>query len=395
MSTKTTFKRIALVAVASLGLGVLTSVAPAFAAAATLSASANTATIGTTNGNQASVIITATGAVGDVATIYWDKAVDDSATGFTIRTVSPTMGTAVSATGSSFTFSAAQAATGAAVDTGTVTYTLTATTQQFRVDYTKSADTGTFKLCTAACTASNTLWTMTLGASATTATRAVFGVTTSSDVSYASPTSASVTQTASAGGYVELTAGYEDISGDVTAPNSAVVTVDGGTFLSASEAVEYSFNASTVGASTQASVIADGTFSGNVLRIATPAVGTITVKYITRAVSAGVSTDTTRQTFVINVTNAPNTYSYSTSEMTANNQGIVAGDDVLYAPSAASIAVGTVTVQQYSALNLASTGTANFKAMTATLTGVGSLASATGAAGAAGVSCVSIFSFWF
>jgi hypothetical protein len=277
MSTKTTFKRIALVAVASLGLGVLTSVAPAFAAAATLSTSASTATIGTTNGNQTSVIVTATGAIGDVATIYWDKAAADSATGFSIRTVSPTMGTAVSDTGSSFTFSATQG-TGGAAESGTVAFTLTAANQQFRVDYTKATSTGTFKLCTAACTTANTLWTMTLGTSATTATRAVFGVTTSSDVVYASATSVSVTQSVSAGGYVELTAGYEDVSGDVTAPASALITVDGGTFLSSAEATEYSFNASTVGASTQASVIADGTFSGNVLRIATPAVGTITVK---------------------------------------------------------------------------------------------------------------------
>ena len=379
MSTKTTFKRVALVVVATLGLGVLTSVAPANAAAATLSASANTATIGTTNGNQTSVIITATGAVGDVATIYWDKAIDDSATGFTIRTVSPTMGSAVSATGSSFTFSNVQAATGAVADTGTVAYTLTATTMQFRFDYTKSATTSTFKLCTAACVAANTLFTMTAGTSATTATRAVFGVTTSSDVSYASAGSASVTQTASAGGYVELTAGYEDVTADVTAPASTVITVDGGTFLSSAEASEYVFNAATVGTSTQASVIVDGTFSGNVLRIATPAVGTITVKYITRAVSAGISTDTTRQTFVINVTNAPNVYSYSTSVMTANNTGFVAGDDKLYAPSAASIQVATVLVSQFSALNTASS-TANAKAITATLTGVGSLASATSGA---------------
>jgi PKD repeat protein len=52
MSTKTTFKRIALVAVAALGLGVLTSVAPASAAvqsdALTLSATTGTAAIGET-----------------------------------------------------------------------------------------------------------------------------------------------------------------------------------------------------------------------------------------------------------------------------------------------------------------------------------------------------------
>ena len=381
MSTKTTFKRIALVVVAALGFGVLTSVAPANAAAATLSSSAATATIGTTNGNQTSVIITATGAIGDVATIYWDKAAADSATGFAIRTVGTTVGTAVSDTGSSFTFSATQG-TGGGAESGTVAYTLTTTTQQFRVDYTKATSTGTFKLCTAACTSSNTLWTMTLGDAATTATRAVFGVTTASDVTYASVSSVSVTQSASAGGYVELTAGYEDVAGDATLPKTTLITVEGGTFLYATDTAEYTFNAATVAASTQASVgtAAGGdTFAGNILRIGTPTVGTITVKYITRSVTDGVSTDTTRQTFTINVVTAPTVYSYATSAMTANNQGIVAGDDVLYAPSAASIQVGTVTVAQFSAANVAASA-ANAKAITATLTGVGSLASATAGA---------------
>ncbi len=45
MSTKTTFKRVALVAVAALGLGVLTSVAPAFAAAKTFSLDTTSVTV--------------------------------------------------------------------------------------------------------------------------------------------------------------------------------------------------------------------------------------------------------------------------------------------------------------------------------------------------------------
>jgi hypothetical protein len=140
------------------------------------------------------------------------------------------------------------------------------------------------------------------------------------------------------------------------------------------------FNNAVVGAATSAVTVAGSSVAANVLNIATPVVGTITVKYITRAVdSLGVSVDTTRQTIVINVTTATTVYSYATSEMTANNNGIVAGDDVLYAPSAASTQVGTVTVAQFSAANVAAIA-ANAKAITATLTGVGSLASATGGA---------------
>ena len=382
MSTKTTFKRIALVAVAALGLGVLTSVAPANAALATLSTSANTATIGNIDGSQASVIITATGAATDTATVYWSKAANDSSA-FKITPLTPTLGAAVSAdvTGIDFTGDVSSGTS------GSIEFTLTAATHQYRLDYTKAASTGVFKLCSAAACSSastNVLWTMSVSTAdpaAGTPTRALWAVNTpATTTTYASATSATVTQTASAGGFVELKAMYEDIATDSDGANSSFISVEGGTLLSTSVDLNYKFNASTVGASTTATLV-DGTSTAvldDLVRIATPVVGTITVKYITRAVSGGISTDTTRQTFVINVTNTANVYSYATSVMTAMNNGFVAGDDVLYAPSAASIQVGKVVVSQFSALNVAST--ADFKAMTATLTGVGSLASATGGA---------------
>ena len=53
MSTKTNFKRVALVAVAALGLGVLTSVAPASAATAnTFEIAIDNSTTGTASPNQ-------------------------------------------------------------------------------------------------------------------------------------------------------------------------------------------------------------------------------------------------------------------------------------------------------------------------------------------------------
>jgi len=57
MSTKTTFKRVALVAVAALGFGVLTSVAPANAGASTSSFSVNTSSVTVvTNGTTAAEV---------------------------------------------------------------------------------------------------------------------------------------------------------------------------------------------------------------------------------------------------------------------------------------------------------------------------------------------------
>ena len=76
MSTKTTFKRVALVAVAALGFGVLTSVAPASAALTTAGPTAATltntsTTIASRVGVQTNISITATTlAVGSVATTY-------------------------------------------------------------------------------------------------------------------------------------------------------------------------------------------------------------------------------------------------------------------------------------------------------------------------------------
>jgi trimeric autotransporter adhesin len=63
MSTKTTFKRIALVAVASLGFGVLTSVAPANAAAATATITNTTLTASGRVGNAVSITVNGTHAI--------------------------------------------------------------------------------------------------------------------------------------------------------------------------------------------------------------------------------------------------------------------------------------------------------------------------------------------
>jgi len=379
MSTKTTFKRIALVAVAALGFGML-SVVPSNAAIV-YSSSAATATYGSTTGSMASFIVTATGdATGDTTgTIYWSKTIADG------TTISAQRLNDLSAANTTVS---TQAGAASAVDTGTITWTRTAVgTDQIRVNFAKSANTtGTITFCYAAlvsdaCTAASTLTTITASGTGIAGTRNVWGVSIpAASATYASAGSIAVTQTASAGGYVQLKALHEDLSADDTAPSSTLVTVEGGTFLSSPEASEYVFNGATVGASTSATIVTGSTVAGNLLNIATPAVGTVTVKYITRAVDAnGVSVDTTRQTIVINVTTAPTVYSYATSVLTANNAGFVAGDDVLYAPSAASIQVGTVTVSQFSALNTAAS-TANAKSITATLTGVGSLASATAGA---------------
>jgi hypothetical protein len=389
MSTKTTFKRIALVAVAALGFGTL-SVVPSHAAVV-YSSSAATGTYGKATANPGvitSFVVTATGdAAGDTAgTIYWTKT-----TGVANNSIRAQLTSSLTTAGTTVS---TQATSGA--DSGTITWIAPGIgSSQVRIDYVaQSTAEGSITFCYAAlvagaCTTASTLMTLTessssisVGAAAAVSSRAPWMVnipSANASTSYASATSITVTQTASAGGYVELKSVFEDIPGDNGAPNTSLITVDGGTFHSTTTTAAYVYNNAVIGSATSATIPA-GTLAGDLVRIATPAVGTITVKYITRAVdSSGVSVDTTRQTVVINATTAPNLFSYATSAMIANNTGFVAGDDVLYAPSAAGLQVATVTVSQFSALNTPALA-ANAKAITATLTGVGSLASATGGA---------------
>ena len=133
MSTKTTFKRIALVAVAALGFGVLVSVAPAFADSADTNTAANqsvtlntaTTTYAGRVGQQIAIDITgtttaATPAAGAIATISIAAAITSQPAGSTV--VYPTLRAATSAIGTGVTVAkGGNTLAGAATNAVTVT----------------------------------------------------------------------------------------------------------------------------------------------------------------------------------------------------------------------------------------------------------------------------------
>ena len=377
MSTKTTLKRIALAAVAALGIGVLTAVAPA-SATNVYSSSAQTATLGTTTGQMVSTVITTVGTT-TTGTLYWTKTAGD-----TISVSAYNLSEWTSNDPNAVTVST-QAASGA--DTGTITWTRTAGTNQIRVDYSKTASTpGTFVLGTsmnAAATAIATgeaLWTVTLGTSgSSTLYTSLFAVDagTTASLSYASPTTATLSQTSSNASFVQFEAQYEDVA--LTAPDKYFVTVTDSTFFGVEVANTWSCNGTTVAASTSCDVVASTTVLGEFFRVAVPTTGTATVKFMRRTFSGGVATDSTLQTFTLSATAATTTYSYATATLVSQNNGYVV-DAKVFAPSAASsLAIAKVSTAQFSTAN-AALADASAKAVVLTITGRGSLASAAGGA---------------
>jgi hypothetical protein len=143
MSTKTTFKRVALVAVASLGFGVLTSVAPASAAAVTLVPTAVTA--GTSAparvGASSSTTITLTHpslAAADTGTVIVAAAVTAAPTGSTVRTTtnSSSVGVSIASGTTGAASGEAYAAGKASANVVRGTHTAAVTTTNFKLNFT-------------------------------------------------------------------------------------------------------------------------------------------------------------------------------------------------------------------------------------------------------------------
>jgi hypothetical protein len=376
MSTKTTLKRIALAAVAALGIGVLTAVAPA-SATNVYSSSAQTATLGTTTGHTVSTIITTSGTV-TTGTLYWLKTTADSTTAIS--------GYELDDANAAFTATAGSNAADAT--TGTVTWTRTSGTNQIRLDYTKvlNANPGTFTLCTndtadGACESGSAIWTVTYSAATTgsagTTALMAHNSTTAASSSYASPTTATLTQTLSNASFVELEVIYEDVA--LSDPSKYFVTVTDTSFVGVETAGDWACNGATVASSTECAIVNGNAIISDYVRVAVPASGTATVKLMRRAYTSGVATDTTLQTFTISGTAATTTYSYATVTTVAQNNGYVV-DSTVYAPSAASsLAYAKVSTAQFSTAN-AALADASAKAVVLTITGRGSLASAAGGA---------------
>jgi trimeric autotransporter adhesin len=154
---------------------------------------------------------------------------------------------------------------------------------------------------------------------------------------------------------------------------SGFLTVEGSTFSSTAAANVTLSNSNTV------ATLTDADETTNV-RVNTASVGTVTVKFITRSWSAGVATDTTRQTVTVTVTDGAvvNVYSEAKSQVKlGDTNSIVAYDGTeptLAAKTAAALATtakANVTVYQRDANGTALTS--GFKSVSFSITGAGSL----------------------
>ena len=282
--------------------------------------------------------------------------------------------------------------------TGTIGLVDDNTSGQVRVDILMDLDAvsgESVKICyTSACSAGSVLLFLTVDTSlpaptleqATETSAAPFAVRTpvsNTQTVYSSATNATISQLATKGGYVEFIATHDDLS-DLSLPSFKYIEVTGSTFISAyrSHLVDPSLtfnnaNINTAPGATIAYVNVERDLQDTWFMIGTETVGQVTVRVKTRTFSAGIATDTTNQTFIINIGTSPATYNYSTVTVDAANNGWEAVDSTIYAPSTAgtvadSTNIAAVTVSQFAANNAAIlAGTA--KAVTATLTGVGSL----------------------
>jgi trimeric autotransporter adhesin len=183
-------------------------------------------------------------------------------------------------------------------------------------------------------------------------------------------TARTATQIAGANNYVELTAAANSTS------TLSVLKVTGSTFISES---------STTGTANVAGteiVFVGAVASGDVVKVATPAAGTVTAEWFTRAITAGVPTDTSAQKITITVS-AVKTVSdrYSTATIAKNSaEATVAGSSEtnILAPkgtlNATPKKVASISISfKDSADAVLSTPTGEFPAVRAVITGPGNI----------------------
>ena len=244
MSTKTTFKRIALVAVASLGFGVLTSVAPANAAALTSTTAAQSRTV-------------LTGASSTVASVVFAGFEDAAAD--TIAVSAPT-----GPTGGTITFATVGGGAVVTTDSANVVTVGTAGTlrEATNTGFGALADAATAKTVVATVSRPGT-YTFTLGTSGTITIVA-------RSLAYKTGDGAAVSPFSTGNG-IAGPANTVTVTGHPTGATGvrALVTVTGSTISSGT-------NAAVIATGGASAVIASGATPTDLV-IATPAVGTITV----------------------------------------------------------------------------------------------------------------------
>jgi hypothetical protein len=365
MSTKTTFKRIALVAVAALGLS-LVAVVPSNAASTgtavvTLSAATGTGAVGT------AATFTVTSTISSAATTADTVTVTPVLTGTAIPT-SMTVATAKLVPGTTVLTNATSVIATTGIQTVTAvaggSAAIAATPYTFTPD---AVGTYIFTFTPTGGTTTNTASVYTY-----TATAVAGSVYATGDSSGALPGSPLAAGIAGANNFVTVTT---VATGNT---NSMNVVVTGSTANVASGST-----AGYVSGSGTSSVIVSNNSSTStsvgVLNIPTPTVGTITVKNY--SITNGVQSATASSTVTITVVAAAipaTTYSAATAFI-ANVDGtdLIADGTTLTAPSTSSAtAVGLVTVSQY-ATTSATTRLldANSTAVTVTITGAGTVGS--------------------
>jgi hypothetical protein len=329
MSTKTSFKRIALVAVAALGMGVLTSVSPASAtvADAVIGDVSDSVNIGA---SASSTFSFSTTADGETATL----------------TMSVPSGSAITLTDNN----------GAVANTDDVVLGTDGTGNTAQDDTVFAPTTGVITDTTTADNAAGTItivpdvagtYVFTLTAGATTDTYTVYAsdlyATTADGLTSGTQKNLAVNGVAGANNYVTLKA----IAGTTLTTDDRLLKVTGSTIYGVTTVAEWSV------ATDKASAILLGGTTDDTLRIATPSVGTITVDLFKQSQS-GVFSSTAVSTVTITVgaaaTNgavnaATSTGTLSTTGETVSGKSSVSTDVLtLTAPATSANKVGQVAV---------------------------------------------------
>jgi len=413
MSTKTSIKRIALVAVAALTLGTVTTVAA--------NAVADSAS-GTISTNQSNFTVSGAGSKTFTLTVSGVKS-NGSANDAVINLAATGGATLASTSGSGTNATAAYAAGVLTITPNQGNVTSWSYSRVVTINYaaassvfTATAASGYTTLPTAA-TFSIT-YTAGFGGATPGVGESPLTVETGSTsqvyvsgkdlvASPYSPASVVLTQQAGAGNFVDLNWNGATTGGSYTATLSAgasfySATAAGakcsnplssasGASVSVAGSVASIGSGSTVGddvasANGITQVACSGVFSTNNfdLKVATPTAGTFTLTVSSITAPGGIVTATPVQVITFIVTPVVVTTSYASTVVTllGGVGGLKAGSGVVYAPATAGTAAATIEAVQYQADGATQVSSLNSKAVTITLTGVGSLSTNPTVAGA-------------
>jgi hypothetical protein len=388
MSTKTSFKRVALVAVAALGMGVLTSVSPASAAnvagtQTSVAAATGVTTLGTASTTVVSVahggltastsdtlkvkvsISVPSGSAVTAADSNGDGTATDSVINSTAddTNFSSTAGALASGVFTSAATSTNIAAGTTAVGTATVTPDVAGayviTVQALAADGTTAAGTATTYTVTA-----GDLWGevsdgVSNGTQTNTAISAVAGAYNNVTLSFRSAASTSRLIAVTGGSLVAFTAGT-NATGTISTDKTSMVVVD------------------------------DATAETSTFTVATPTVGTITVKAYKQS-QGGIFSTTEYGTVTITVNAAAVTGTIdataSTATLSASGTGVLASDSLsLTAAQAAGATVGSIRVQLAAVVG----SVLSTNATSISITGPGYLTVSNGTVNSTGISLTEI-----